>query len=349
MAADLTHSNLVQHAPVAASAVGTFAHQALIYESVDEFVDAAAPFLREGIEREQPTLVRVRRAGLDALREALGQDVAQVDLHVAEEWYENPIRTRHKFARWTSHHGSDGRRVRLLGEPPWPLGFEAGIREWARYEAILNLTFAGLPVSLACAYDAGALPAEVIDHAVSTHPETLTSAGIAASERFVDPAAYCRRLDGQASLPTASPTAELSFGRRELPAVRRLVSLEAVRAGLGGHKVDDLVVAVNEIATNAIVHGKGPASLRIWRRSGELVCEVADHGAGLDDPLTGQLPPDLQAPGGWGVWMARLVSDALEARSDPSGNRVVVRAWLPPSAPHRRAAPAPAYPAGRLL
>jgi anti-sigma regulatory factor (Ser/Thr protein kinase) len=348
MASDRTDSNLLQQAPALAPAAGAFAHQALIYQSMDDFVDAALPFVREGIEREQPTLVRVKGAGRDALREALGQDAAQVDLHLADTWYENPIRSRHKFARWASHHGSDGRRVRLLGEPPWPLGFDAGIREWARYEAILNLTFAGLPVSLVCPYDAGALPGEVIDHAVSTHPETVAASGIAASERYVDPAAYCRRLDGQASFPSGPPNAELSFGRRELPAVRRLVTLEAVRAGLGGHKVDDLVVAVNEIATNAIVHGKGPASLRIWRRAGELVCEVGDRGAGLADPLTGQLTPDLKAPGGRGLWMARLVSDALEACADPSGNRVVVRAWLPPAPSHRRATPSGATPAGRF-
>ena len=36
--------------------------------------------------------------------------------------------------------------------------------------------------------------------------------------------------------------------------------------------------------------------------------------------------PDLEVPGGWGLWMARLTADALEISSDGSGTTVSIHA-----------------------
>jgi len=55
-----------------------FRHAALFYGGDDGYVDGLAPFIREGIEAEEPVRVMVpgRKTGL--LREALGQDAAHV-------------------------------------------------------------------------------------------------------------------------------------------------------------------------------------------------------------------------------------------------------------------------------
>jgi len=52
------------------------------------------------------------------------------------------------------------------------------------------------------------------------------------------------------------------------------------------------------------------------------VCEVSDTGAGLRDPLAGQLPPERFAAGGHGLWLARQFSDLVEVHSDPTGTIV---------------------------
>ncbi|WP_052305491.1 MULTISPECIES: ATP-binding protein [Thermomonospora] len=45
-------------------------------------------------------------------------------------------------------------------------------------------------------------------------------------------------------------------------------------------EVDDVVLMVDELVTNAVVHGTGPVRLRLRLREGELVAEVGD-----DSPL----------------------------------------------------------------
>ena len=42
---------------------------------------------------------------------------------------------------------------------------------------------------------------------------------------------------------------------------------------------------------------------------------MSDSGAGIEDPLAGQLIPPLEGIGGRGIWLARMLSDAVEIRS----------------------------------
>jgi anti-sigma regulatory factor (Ser/Thr protein kinase) len=317
-----------------------FVHQALIYGSQTEFLGGALSYVRDGIRAGEPVLVRVQRSNVDALREALGDEAGMVDMLAAEDWYENPVRTRGKFLAWAAEHLNgrrvrvigeppDGYRLRMLGEPPWPLASPAGIREWARHEAIINVAFAGTPVTFVCPYAAHALPAAIIEHARSTHPEIVNGRGPRGSDGFVNPRMYCRRIDSEVPRHSGSPAARLRFGRGELAAVRDVARDQAKQAGLEGERLEDIVAAVNEVATNALVHGADPVHLRVWHRRRELVFDVSDAGIGIRDPLVGQLKPDLNRIGGWGLWMARVWADTIEVRSDASGTVVSVHTSVP--------------------
>jgi anti-sigma regulatory factor (Ser/Thr protein kinase) len=105
---------------------------------------------------------------------------------------------------------------------------------------------------------------------------------------------------------------EVSFGVADLPELRRLVGSTALSAGLTGQRAEDLVLAVNEIATNALIHGRPPATLRIRSAGRELVCEVSDAGEGIKDVLAGQLAPPATSLRGRGLWITRLLCDAVE-------------------------------------
>ena len=48
-------------------------------------------------------------------------------------------------------------------------------------------------------------------------------------------------------------------------------------------RIANLVLAVNEVATNSVVHGGGKGSFRIWRDAGALSCEIRDAGR-IDKP-----------------------------------------------------------------
>ena len=290
-----------------------FVHQALIYGSDEEFVGVALPFVEEGIAAGEPTLVAAQRRNVENLREGLGAAAGATLLSV-EEWYETSARTRDKFARWAMERvGSD--RVRLIGEPPWAIGDEVQVRDWARHESVVNVAFDGMPVTFVCPYDSRVLPDEVVAHAHGTHPEIVSGSGTSASPTYQDPREFCRRLDSSVRANRGAIVAEITFDRSDLPAVRRAVESVAAGAGLPPERVEEMVVAVNEVATNAVIHGRSPARLRIWDDGGALVFEVSDRGEGIRDVLAGQLTPSATGLSGRGLWLTRLLSDAVEIQS----------------------------------
>ena len=124
------------------------------------------------------------------------------------------------------------------------------------------------------------------------------------------------------------PALSFRFALADLGRIRRAVASAAVRSGLPRSRADDFALAVNEIACNAIVHGRPPATFRIWRGDGELVCQVADRGAGINDHLVGRRRPPADGIGGRGIWLARKLCDAVEIRNR-GGCTVSLRAAAP--------------------
>jgi anti-sigma regulatory factor (Ser/Thr protein kinase) len=303
---------------------GDLIHQALVYGSDHEFMDVAVPFIAGGLDAEEPTLVAVQDRHVQNLREALGGTPEGLELHAVEEWYETSARTRDRAAEWVAEHAQGGRRARLIGEPEWPVGHRAQVRDWARYEAVVNVAYASLPVTCLCSYDAGALPDHIIEHALATHPE-LVDGGTIASDAYVDPREFCQRLDTTVEAQRHAPSLETTYSLDDLPALRRLVGSFAIEAGLSGSRTEEIVLAVNEITTNAVIHGRPPTTLRAWQKTDEIIFEVTDAGDGIRDVLAGQLPPPAEGFGGRGIWLTRLLCDVVEIR-DVGGCTVTMHA-----------------------
>jgi anti-sigma regulatory factor (Ser/Thr protein kinase) len=301
-----------------------FVHQALIYGSDEEFMDVALPLIEEGLSAGEPTLVAVQDRHVENLRVALGGTPEGLTLHPVEDLHETSARTRDRLARWAVEQTAHGERGHLMAEPPWALAHEAQVRDWARHEAVLNIVFADLPVIFVCPYDAGALPEEVLGHARGTHPEVVDGEGVYRSEAYEDPLDFCRRLDSAIDPRHGETALELEFQLEDLAAVRRVVGSLVEESGLNAQRTEEVVLAVNEIATNAVIHGRPPAMLRVWHAAGEIIVEVADAGEGIEDVLAGQLTPSVGALGGRGLWLARLLCDAVEVRRAAEGCTVTV-------------------------
>lgn len=131
------------------------------------------------------------------------------------------------------------------------------------------------------------------------------------------------------------------FDQSRVTRLRHAVASCAGQAGLSGDRLDDFVLAVNELLTNAVRHGGGGGQLRLWRDGAWVLCEVSDTGAGLDPDQrgTGARPP-LDRPGGWGLWLVERLTDAVEVRTGADGTSVVVWSALdgrPPAAPGQSA------------
>jgi serine/threonine-protein kinase RsbW len=74
----------------------------------------------------------------------------------------------------------------------------------------------------------------------------------------------------------AVPGYECTFCIDDLAAVRRLAAGHGLAAGLSPSRLSDFILAVNEVATNAICHGCDRARLRLWRSGDQVCCQV--HG-----------------------------------------------------------------------
>ncbi|WP_026184655.1 ATP-binding protein [Salinispora vitiensis] len=121
-----------------------------------------------------------------------------------------------------------------------------------------------------------------------------------------------------------------AFDRGEVTQLRHSAAACAHAAGLRGQRLNDFVLAVNELTTNAVRHGGGRGSLRMWRQAGSLVCEVSDHGDGVSSRLPGDhRRPARESVGGWGLWLARELSDTMDVASDQAGTVVRITTLLP--------------------
>jgi anti-sigma regulatory factor (Ser/Thr protein kinase) len=110
--------------------------------------------------------------------------------------------------------------------------------------------------------------------------------------------------------PTESArTLDLAAG---LIDTRELVRSAAVAAALPPERVAEAVLAAHEVAMNALTHGGGRGTVRVWVSGHELMCEVEDSGPGLSDPFAGSKFPDAYGVRGRGLWIARQLSDRLE-------------------------------------
>jgi anti-sigma regulatory factor (Ser/Thr protein kinase) len=121
---------------------------------------------------------------------------------------------------------------------------------------------------------------------------------------------------------------DLAFDSGTLRALRAAVQERAGQAGMPEDRVVEVVLAVHELAANAVRHGAGAGRLRIWNLSGALHCQVEDGGAAACDGRKVRAGPWPYVDG-HGLWVVRQVADDMEVLSDAKGTRATVTFALP--------------------
>jgi anti-sigma regulatory factor (Ser/Thr protein kinase) len=304
-----------------------FHHEALFYTAEAEYVAGTVPFIRAGLAADEPILVAVGEDKARLLRSALGGEAGRVRFIDMVRLGRNPACIIPAWRAFVADHTGGGRRVRGIGEPVWPGRTADELVECDSHESLLNLAFDdGPPWSLLCPYDVAALDAHVVATARRNHPVVSEDGISRRSHAYVPPALAQSPFEGP--LPQSpAEVHELRFSDHEFRSVRRFIAAHARRAGLGATRTEDLVLAVNELATNTLRHGGGRGLVRVWREDGALVCEVRDAGR-ITQPLAGRVrPPDTQ-PGGRGLWMVNHLCDLVQIRSRPGGNVIRLRMCL---------------------
>jgi anti-sigma regulatory factor (Ser/Thr protein kinase) len=132
-------------------------------------------------------------------------------------------------------------------------------------------------------------------------------------------------------LPSAVPAGEvreLAFDVRALACLRHAVAGWADEEVLDRGSAQDLILAVNELASNSVRHGGGRGTLRYWREAQALVCEVHDAGH-IEDPQVRLTRPGLDAHSGRGLWLVDQLCDEMQIRSSRAGTVVRVLKRVP--------------------
>jgi anti-sigma regulatory factor (Ser/Thr protein kinase) len=300
-----------------------YRHEALLYRGDEEFLAGTVPLVRDAIDADAAVLVAIPRARTRVLQEALGPDRERVEFADMEEIGRNPGRIIGAWRDFIRAYGDGAAPPLGIGEPIWPERTEAELVECHRHETLLNLAFSHeTPWTLLCPYDAERLPEDVLEASRRNHAHVLEQGEWRRSDSFA------RAIPGPAPLPppAVEPT-ELRFAAGELGVVREFLARRAADEGIHGDRLADLVLAVDELATNTLRYARGEGMLRTWRENGSLLVEVADDGH-IADPLAGRDCPPPTAVGGRGLYLVNQLCDLVQLRSSPEGSVIRIHMHL---------------------
>src|ERR1700750_618518 len=104
---------------VACAHSADFRHSALFYSGDEAYVDGLVPFIRGGLEADEPVLVMVPGRKVDLLREGLGAAAPQVHFADMAQVGATPARITPAWRDFVTSRSAPGTRLRGIGEPIW--------------------------------------------------------------------------------------------------------------------------------------------------------------------------------------------------------------------------------------
>jgi anti-sigma regulatory factor (Ser/Thr protein kinase) len=301
-----------------------FLHDAFLFDSPAHLVEVAVPWLREGLDAGDAAVIATSAGTADVLREALDGDQR---VHVLERGDVYRARTPTAITTFRGlrdeRSAAPGATVRVVGEVDFG-PTERDWLEWQRYEAVINEALAGCSLWGLCVFDTQRLPDPLIDSALQTHQQVRTRQGRRANPHFVEPAEYLRTLPIPVEPLEAGPPRLAARDVSDFIGLRHAVAAELSGVPAPRDLVEDFLLAVDEMTSNALRHGRPPVSLRLWVAGDRIVCTIGDRGAGWDDPFAGYGPAhgDDLSRGGMGLWLARQLCDHVDIWTDADGAHV---------------------------
>lgn len=296
-------------------------HAAGSFASQRHLLDQLVPLVSAAQSRGEPVAVAVSPATEEALLDALGRGGGLIPLDGPD-----------------GPNGGSGqtvatRRARDLRELTAGAGAVTVVTEhrsrfdgsdgsfWTELDAALNVALADLPVQLTCFFPEMPLHLEVLDGARRNHPTLLVGGQLRRNPDHLDPRRVMREYPAPAPALLGAPDLDLTFGAWQLNEIRASLEACLLAVGFGATRAEDVVLAVNEVATNAVEHGADAAQLCAWFAPDGMACEIHDRGS-LRDPLPGLQAPHFADPRGRGVWIARQLCDSLHVWADALGTHV---------------------------
>ncbi|MHA6796922.1 ATP-binding protein [Pseudonocardia bannensis] len=297
-------------------------HECVLYSTTGQLAGQLAPRVRAAVQVGDPVVAVLNEIGRSALVDALGRDAEAVEFHDPAGVHSVPAFTvAVRWARLTRRLQRPGSRTTVVSQHVEDLP-QSDPGHWPRLDAALNVALHGLPITMLCLYPDHA---DVLPRVLSTHRTLLADGRSTPSDAYRDPLEVVAEYPPPPPPDLGPPDAELGFDVTGLSAARNLVASVSARIGPAPDRIADLVLAVNEIASNSVEHGPGSGRLRLWTTPTRIIAEVHDTGW-MAVPFPGMVAPSPSGERGRGLWLASELSDVLQIWSDSDGT--VVRLFM---------------------
>lgn len=310
-----------------------YRHDAAVYQSPEEFLAVALPFVEDGLAAGEPVLVALPPALAELVVTALPERDGGVSVIPYDDLYRRPAQGVQALQRLvTSQTPPEAGHIRVLGATPLPAA-RTSWQPWARFEAYLTSALAASPAWLLCLFDGQLAPPEVLDDVRRTHPHLVDpTTGRRANPTWEQGSSFLLDSLTRDDPPDADGPA-VTVTDPSPHEVRRLVTEAAAGTRLSLDDRLDLVTAASEIATNARQHGRPPVVVRIWSTPDQLTIRVRDAGTGPTEPDAGLVGAGRDpGAGGMGLWLANLLCSEVTMRVDPEGFEVRLTSRADPAA-----------------
>jgi signal transduction histidine kinase len=224
--------------------VGLHDHLCSIYETSEERLAVAIPFLRIGLDRGEKCIYIVDDGTMAMMRDELCAEGIDVERAIAtnrlvletkEAAYlkHGSFDPEWMFTFWAKATGEAVRQgfsaLRAAGETEWVLRGAAGLERWMEYESRFTRVLAGLSCSVLCQYNRRLFPPELILDIIRTHPTVVYRGVVCRNMYYVPPdeflAANQPALEVERLLATIRERAEVEYAlRRQRKELRALAS-----------------------------------------------------------------------------------------------------------------------------
>ena len=315
---------------------GVFSHEALFYESEDHFLSTVVPFVQQGIADGDLVSLNLGSFFDELVRIEVGDDPM---LRVGDELaYTVPVAVLNHNQRQIRQEIASGatgfRCVGAVDFAPERVRWQ----DWVRFESLVNHVLSTYNFKGLCVYDVRTSDPRVVAGVRRAHLGLHDAVGYTAENRayvgpveFMGLAEYAPHPD---PLETRQPELD-SVDVTDLDSLRFDVNLVIVGTELHRRVVTDFSYAVNEVVTNALLHGRRPVRVRVWTSAREIACAVTDQGPGNPDPLSGYrlASAGTEATDTLGLWAARQLCDEIHYGHDANGFTVRLSVRRPRTTP----------------
>lgn len=190
-------------------------HLCLIYESPEEHLAAAMPFLASGLKNGERCLYIVDDATAETVHRAMkgeGIDVGAARdsgalylLTKKEAYLRDGYFSPERMIDLLSDHtrqakGMGYRALRMAAEMTWALGTEPGRERLLEYESRLNRFFTSHECLAACQYNRTRFSAQIIRDILYTHPIVIHGSLVFRNMFYIPPEEYLAPAEQQAAL-----------------------------------------------------------------------------------------------------------------------------------------------------